>query len=560
MQFKAESENDADVLIVGAGPTGLALCAQLLLFGVRARIVDRALDRAHESRALAVQARTLELFQALDLADELVARGNTSATLMLHFDGRVVGEAQLGGFAAANTRFPFILFVSQAETEALLGEHLASKGVMVERGVELIGLEAHADAVKCTLRHRDGGEEHLFARYLVGCDGAHSTVRKVAGISFEGDAYLQDFMLGDIEADAGPEIRLQRDTLHSFIGAGGVAMFFPLGRPATWRVIAMSGQAANRRGTADDGDKPIAGELSIEELQGVVDGATGGVVHLRDPKWLTHFRLHHRQAAHYRVGRVFLAGDAGHIHSPIGAQGMNTGIQDAWNLGWKLALVSCGVADPKLLDSYEAERWPVGRALLRYTDRIFSVFVRSMSNSPLAVWSRREVVARVLPRVLNSKRVRALAFQFISELAIRYRKSALATEGEPRLRDGPKAGDRLPDANLDRNGRATHLLKEVRGPSYHLLLCATPEDWNADDVADLRATYRDILILHYLSPKFADNVLVDSSGEALKRLGIRGAGQYLIRPDGYIAYRCAERDLRGVKQYLSSWLFNRSSK
>ena len=257
MQFKAESEHDADVLIVGAGPTGLALCAQLLLFGVRARIVDRALDRAHELRALAVQARTLELFQALDLADELVARGNTSATLMLHFDGRVVGEAQLGGFAAVNTRFPFILFVSQAETEALLGEHLASKGVTIERGVELIGFEAQANAVKCTLRHRDGSEEHLFARYLVGCDGAHSTVRKLAGISFEGDAYLQDFMLGDIEADAGPEVRLQRDTLHSFIGAVGVAMFFPLGRPATWRVIAMPGQAAKLRRTAEDGDKPI---------------------------------------------------------------------------------------------------------------------------------------------------------------------------------------------------------------------------------------------------------------------------------------------------------------
>jgi 2-polyprenyl-6-methoxyphenol hydroxylase-like FAD-dependent oxidoreductase len=552
---KSEYEHGTDVLIVGAGPTGLTLCAQLLLFGVRSRIVDRALDRAHESRALAVQARTLELLQGLDLADALVGRGNTSARLMLHFDGRVVGEAQLGGFAAVDTRFPFILFVSQAETEALLGEHLASKGVMIERGVELIGFEAHTDVVKCILRHRDGQEEHLWARYLVGCDGAHSTVRKGAAISFDGDAYLQDFMLADIEADARPDVRLQRDTLHSFTGGDGIAMFFPLGRPTTWRVIAMSGKAAKQgRNTASVEDKPIAGELSLEELQGVVDGATGGLVRLRDPKWLTHFRLHHRQAAHYRAGRVFLAGDAGHIHSPVGAQGMNTGIQDAWNLGWKLALVSSGAAHPKLLESYEAERWPVGRALLRYTDRIFSVFVRSISNSAVVVWFRRAVVARVLPRILSSKRLRTFAFQFISELSIRYRNSALVTEGEPRLREGPQAGDRLPDAKLTRDGRPTHLLKEVRGPSFHLLLCGTSEGWSADDIADLTGRYREILVLHYLSPNSAANILVDSSGEALTRLGVSNAGQYLVRPDGYIAYRCGERDLRGVKQYLANWL------
>ena len=189
-------------------------------------------------------------------------------------------------------------------------------------------------------------------------------MRKGAGISFEGDAYLQDFMLADIEAEAGPDVRLQRNTLHSFAG-DGVAMFFPLGRPATWRVIAMSGEAAKERHTANADDKPMTGDLSLEELQSVVDGATGGVVRLRGPKWLTHFRLHHRQAAHYRAGVSSF--DAGHIHSPVGAQGMNTGIQDAWNLGWKLALVSSGAAHSKLLESYEAERWPVGRALLRYT-------------------------------------------------------------------------------------------------------------------------------------------------------------------------------------------------
>ena len=268
----------------------------------------------------------------------------------------------LAGFAAADTRFPFILFVSQAETEALLSSHLTSRGVAIERGVEVSNFVADSEGVDVTLRSGTGEIEQVRVQYLVGCDGAHSTVRKLAGIPFEGDAYLQDFMLGDVEADAATGM-LESDSLHSFGGRHGIAMFFPLGHPTTWRVIAMSGGTASPSPReSGSGEKPLTDDLSLAELQGVVDGATDSGVRLRDPAWLAHFRLHHRQAARYREDRVFLAGDAGHIHSPVGAQGMNTGIQDAWNVGWKLALVAAGTADPTLLDSYEAERWPVGRA------------------------------------------------------------------------------------------------------------------------------------------------------------------------------------------------------
>src|SRR5262249_21494759 len=291
----------------------------------------------------------------------------------------------------------------------------------------------------------------------------------------------------------------------------GIAMFFPLGRPTTWRVIAMSGDATKRipnsRGIEAE---PNAVGLSLTELQKVVDGATGRVVRLRDPAWLTHFRLHHRQAARYRNGRVFLAGDAGHIHSPVGGQGMNTGIQDAWNLGWKLAFVLSGAAHPKLLESYEAERWPVGRALLQYTDRIFSVFVRSLSRNPFVVWLRRSVVSRALPGILNSKRLGSFAFYFVSEFSIHYRKSSLVIEGEPRLRSGPRAGDRLPDFKLTRDGQSTYLQRELSGPSFHLLLCGRSEGWDADDTAELATRYRENLELHYLSRSPAANILVDS--------------------------------------------------
>ena len=546
-----------EILIVGAGPTGLALCAQLRSFGLRSRIIDRALDRAHESRALGVQARTLELLQTLGLGDALVARGNPSAHLVLHVEGHVAAEAELGAIAGTDTKYPFVLFVSQAETERLLGDHLASQGVTVERGVELIDFTPNADTVECTLRHGDGRRETARVRYLVGCDGAHSTVRKGAGIAFEGEAYLQDFMLGDVEADASPDLSFVPNALHPCVGRHGIAIFFPLGQPATWRVIAMSGAEAEttRAGptAATAVDKPLTSELSLAELQRVVDGATGGGVHLRDPAWLAHFHLHHRQAAHYRAGPVFLAGDAGHIHSPVGAQGMNTGIQDAWNLGWKLALVVKGLATPRLLDSYEAERWPVGRTLLRYTDRIFSALVRSLSDNAITSWLRRAVAANVLPEVLTSTRLRAYAFRFISELGIRYRRSPAVTEAEPRLRVGPRAGDRFPDARLTLDGNPVRLQEAVVGPCLTLVLCGDGQGWDTERVRSHPACRNGLMRIMHLTRRSEPGALVDDRGETLARLGVENAAQYLVRPDGYVGFRCAGRSLDTVDQYLDQW-------
>ena len=551
---RVNAETNADILIVGAGPTGLALCAQLCSFGIRARLIDRSLDRAHESRALGVQARTLELLQRIGLGDALVARGNPSARVMLHVEGRVVGEAELGAFGGSDTKYPFVLFVSQAETEQLLGGHLGSQGVTIERGVELVSFAPNVDGVDGVLRHRDGRTEAVHVRYLVGCDGAHSTVRKGAGIAFEGDAYLQDFLLGDVEADAIPDVSFVPNTLHPCVGRHGIAIFFPLGKPTTWRVIAMSGGAATAART-DVGtvDKPLTSDLSLAELQTVVDGATGGGVRLRDPAWLAHFHLHHRQAAHYRNGPIFLAGDAGHIHSPVGAQGMNTGIQDAWNLGWKLALVVKGLASPRLLDSYEAERWPVGRTLLRYTDRLFSALVRSLSDNAVASWLRRTVAANVLPGVLNSTRLRASGFRFISELGIRYRRSPAVAEAEPRLRTGPRAGDRFPDAHLTLDGKTVRLQEAVVGSCLTLVLCGDWDLSNTERLAEHPACRNGLLRIKRLTRHSERGALVDTTGEAFARLGVDDAAQYLVRPDGYVGFRCAGQAFGPLESYLAEW-------
>jgi hypothetical protein len=364
-------------------------------------------------------------------------------------------------------------------------------------------------------------------------------------------------MLGDVEADAAPGAPpLARDTVHSFPGRYGTAMIFPLGKPATWRVIAMSTRdGAKRVGASRSEEKTSITELTLGELQAVVDGATEGTVRLRDPAWLSHFRLHHRQATQYHAGRAFLAGDAAHIHSPVGAQGMNTGVQDAWNLGWKLALVARGAADASLLDTYEAERWPVGNALLRYTDRIFGVFTRAMSSGVLMAWVRRSVMGRVLPRVMRGERLRTFAFRFVSELGIRYRASPAVTEGTPALHGGPHAGDRLPDAMVTVNGRATTLQREVVGPCLHLLLCGDVGAWSGSAASTARITtrYARTVLVKRLARSPALDVMVDASGEALTRLGVRDHAIYLVRPDGYVAYRCAGRDLAGVDEYLARW-------
>jgi 2-polyprenyl-6-methoxyphenol hydroxylase-like FAD-dependent oxidoreductase len=556
------------VLIVGAGPTGLALAAQLASFGVPFRLVDRSLDRVHESRALGVQARTLELLQPYDLADALVARGNSTATLRFHFESGGSTGFRLSDFGAGDTRFPFILFVSQAETEALLGEHLAARGIAIERGVELVAYDTDEEGVDVTLRHSDGAEERVRAQYLVGCDGAHSTVRRLTGIPFEGDAYEQRFMLGDVEADAEGDA-LQRDTLHFFPGRYGVAVFFPLGRPATWRVIAMSTRTSPVRVSSehDEDRQPMATPLTLDQLQRAVDDATGGGVRVRDPAWLAHFRLHHRQASHYSARRIFIVGDAAHIHSPVGAQGMNTGMQDAWNLGWKLAFVLRGAARAALLDTYEAERWPVGHALLRGTDRIFALFTRAMSSNSAVAWLRRVLLPRLVPLAIGGERLRTFAFRFVSEIGIEYRDGPLATEGTPALSEGPRAGERLPDAPVRVAGHASTLQRELVGPWLTLLLCnRTLRTEYADDDRARGALPRDLLRVRRLvssaaSAGRADDLaasagraddLIDESGVALERLGVRDRAIYLVRPDGYIAYRCAGMEFPGVQEWLET--------
>jgi 2-polyprenyl-6-methoxyphenol hydroxylase-like FAD-dependent oxidoreductase len=496
-----------DVLVVGAGPTGLALATQLRACGTPFRIVDRSLDRARESRAPAIQPRTLEMLSAFGAADDLVDRGSTAVRLHLHLPRRVL-RVPVFDVGCDDSPYPFLLFLPQSETEAVLTDRLAARDVPVERGTELLSAEPEGGHVICRLRDLDGTEETVRARYVVGCDGAHSTVRAQAGIGFEGYAYPQTFLLADLEADG-----LEPGVAHTYMTAAGLLFFFPLGTPATWRMIAMHPPGAP------------GGEVTLGLLQRIADDWTPDRPSLRDPVWMTSFRIHNRGATHYRRGPFFLAGDAAHIHSPAGGQGMNTGIQDALNLGWKLAHVCRGAAPEALLDTYEAERAPVGHGVRRLTDRAFTV---GTSSHPALRLARTRLAPLLAPLLLRATGARARLFRTVSELGIHYRRGPASGTGPLRPRRGPRAGERLPDTPAG-------LQRRIAGPGYHLLLTGPAGLWLQDPPLGGR---HGLVSVHHLDT----------------RSPWPGVTHALVRPDGYVGYVARGTDLTGLRAHLDRWL------
>ncbi len=529
MVSAGQRDGEVDVLVVGAGPTGLALGLQLARFGVRLRIVDRLADRTNESRALAIQPRTLEVLEPLGVTEELVAAGNADVAVVLHARGRSV-PVRLGGSALRDTRYPFLLFLSQATTERVLEARLSGWGVRVERSTHLVTVEPGVDAVTCGLRGPTGGAEVVRARFVVGADGAHSTVRALAGIPFPGTDYPRAFALADLEAEP-----LDVAAAHVFLSESGMLFFFPLLTPASWRMLAMTGPRAG------------SNDLTLAELQAVAD-RYGADVRLRDPVWMTRFQLHSRSATTYRRGRLFLSGDAAHIHSPAGAQGMNTGIQDAVNLGWKLALVLTGASPEPLLNTYDDERRPVARRVLRMADRAFRV--ATSTRWPVRT-ARTRLVPLLLPMALHIAPGRARAYRVVTELAVGYRSSPLSVHGPGRRSRGPQPGDRLPDAPL----RGTTLHRALARPGFHALLCGRTDLWT-DDAVGLLDTWHPRLHVHRLTRDEEPGALIDPAGHALRTLGLARpdqAGILLVRPDGHLAYRGGP-DVTAALRWLTTWL------
>lgn len=397
------------VLIVGAGPTGLTLALSLARQGLACRIIDRNAEPAEHSRALAVLPRTLECLQLLGVAPAFLARGVKVNGFELYHAGRRVAGLDMGGI---DSRYNHLLSIEQSETERILLEAVTAAGIAVEREFELTRFAADAHGVRAHLRHTNGTAETAECDWLVGCDGAHSAVRHGLGLPFEGAAYEDDLRLADCRIDW----PLAADRGRAFLRPDGPVAAIPLpgGR---WRLIAFAPP-----GTPEE---PTLAWFA-ERLHGVAPAGT----FLSDGEWLARFKIHRRMVPGYRVGRVFLVGDAAHIHSPIGGQGMNTGIMDAVNLGWKLAEVARGAQDA-LLDTYETERHPVAERVLHFTDRA----TRQVADTGMLSFRLRLLL---LPLVLASRRLQTRLATAFSHLSVSYGGAAV----------GPGGGGRMIDADL----------------------------------------------------------------------------------------------------------------
>ncbi len=495
------------VLIVGAGPTGLALACDLARRGVSFRIIDKAPQYFSGSRGKGLQPRTLEVLDDFGVIEETLSSGRFHLPFRGYEGGKVTGDRDLheGREPTPDTPYASPLIIPQWRVEEILRNRLAEYGGRVELSTELTGFEQDDQIVTATLT-RPGGAERVTAAYMMGADGGHSLIRHSLGVGFEGETWATERMLiGDVQADS-----LDRDHWHSWPHKelGWVALC-PLPGTNSFQFQAQIGP--------DESDQP-----SLERFQQIIDERTGGMgIRLHNATWLSLYRANVRMVDRYRVGRVFLAGDAAHVHSPAGGQGMNTGIQDAYNLGWKLGQVFAG-APPDLLETYEAERLPVAAWMLGVTSKLHLAMRAEAKDH------------RRGPETL--------------QLGINYRGGPLAREA--RATPGAvQAGDRAPDALChDATGAPVRLFDVFRGPHFTLLAFGMPAP------AALEERYGDAVRTRTITragEPAPSGGIVDTDGHAHRAYDIHDAALVLVRPDGYIGLM-TDAAGSGLTEYLAS--------
>ena len=506
----------ADILVAGAGPAGLALALQAHDHGAAVRVVDRRPEEVRPSRALILHARTLEVLRPLGVTPSLLARSDIKPTADLQLGSRVI-RVTLADLALPDTAFPHLSLVRQMDVERVLAAALAERGVEVERGTELVRVRDGPDGVRAVLRS-PGGTEEARCGFLAGCDGPASVVRIQAGIGWPGRVYPVEVVLADAELEGS----LSADADRVVAGRHGLLFAFRLGERATWRLLATRPAGADRPPPGQFGPPVPAGEL-----QALIDRAGLGA-RITGLAWSSRVTVQHRVASRFRRGRLFLAGEAAHAYSPATGQGLNAAIQDAANLGWKLAFAAGGPAgvgtSEPLLDSYDRERRPVARQLLAMTHLAF--WAESSTGTVASALRGRvaPLAAPLIAALTGSPRLVAGGIRLLSQLDVSYRDSPLSVEGTPRRRGGPRAGDRLRDQLVSCGGRSIRLHELLARPGVHVLL-----DRDADRLDALRQGR--LVTVH--------------------RLGsVPGRGLTVVRPDGYIGFRSGTADIG----QLAAWL------
>jgi 2-polyprenyl-6-methoxyphenol hydroxylase-like FAD-dependent oxidoreductase len=511
---------NTDVLIVGAGPTGLMLANQLARRGVRALIIDRHSGPSLQTRALGVQARTLEIYAKMGLADRAIALGKRANGAHLWSEGHQIGHVSLSDVGGRSTPYPYILVLGQDDNERIMREKLRESGVEVEWNTELLAIEQHASHVVATLKSADGATRNVTAAWVAGCDGARSSVRTLNGIDFPGAPYEHVFFVADVTATG----KMAADEVNVYLWREGFHLFFPMRGTNHWRIVGIVPPALREQK-----------DLDFAAVMPSLRGAAGASLSIEACSWFSTYRIHHRAATRFRDRRCFLLGDAAHVHSPVGAQGMNTGLQDAYNLAWKLALVVQGRADAALLDSYEAERLPVAQRLLATTDRLFRLVV---SDNPLAGLFRTQILARIMAFAVNRKPVQKIAFRTVSQTGIHYRCGPLSVATEALPQESPQAGDRFPWMNLqlDAGGSVEDLFQTLDDTRCNLLVFGQ----EAPPLSELAG----LLEVHVI-PVSADNEAEQA------RAQVPRSAFFLLRPDGHIGLCGRVVDAAAVRRYFA---------
>ncbi len=553
-QTTSHERNSIDVLIVGAGPTGLTAAIELARRGITFRLIEKAETRSPYSKALGLSARTLEILDLSSekLADAFVRQGYIvpGANISTGTDNPVTAD-----FSQLDTRYPYLLIVPQVRTEELLEAHLAATGYTIERGIELKDLTQRPDDVIMQLQHIDGQAEEVHARYALGCDGAHSTVRHSLGLPFPGKGYPWLAFLGDVKVDG--EVTKRGMTQYS--NARGLAMVFPFQDDYS-RVI-----------TIDNAYQNISRheELTLDELQDSVNAIVPVPTRLSEPRWLARWSAQLRQAERYRVGRVFIAGDAAHVHSPAGAQGLNTGLQDAYNLAWKLALVLRGQAPESLLDTYQAERHPVGEQVMRTSDLLLRT---TLLPNNIIREGRNFAVKTLIPL----PPLQHMISENLSGLGISYRQTDRRSQllkllpGHHALQEG----DRVPDLELrpavltDEMSTSIRFYDLLRQAPYSLFIKVAPQYAERDQQQIVRLlnevkhyageTIKPYIVFEQgsvsLLLKIDTTAFIDFKQQFRHKLGTQHGSILLVRPDGYLASHVSGLQQERLLSELQRWV------
>ena len=524
------------VLIAGAGPTGMMAALELTRFGIPVRLVEKKLEPETTSRAVGVQARTLELFEQRGIAHKLVEDGNPGVAASAWGGGKRVFRLE---FKSIDGKYQYLLFVSQATTEGALRDALAAAGVEVEWGVTMtsFGQPEQGDTINTTLEDRDGKVEQLHCAYVISSEGTHSTARKTLNLPFEGKALDEQYALGDLHVEGD----LPESDLHVFSSGYGFMGMFPMGG-GRWRLIASNPISEPSKDT----------EPSIDELQKLYDQRSPIPVKFHDMTWSSWFHINSRMIHQMRVQRVFLGGDSAHIHSPAGAQGMNTGIQDMVNLSWKLAMVMKGQAKPALLDTYSKERVPVIENVLTKTETLTAAIGK---ENPIF----RSVFNHIMPWVTSTDFVQHAATERMSQLGLNYRGSSLSVS------DGHtgdlKPGDRMPDIKVSALNRQGSPAQDPHPSTTFKLMDPSLFTVFYTNIPDPAKTHKAIneQIGDWHDRISGRQIAAGDDKDAFDHAFGKKPGITLVRPDGYIAFQGTADSVSALAVYLDTWLTRKSN-